>query len=86
MLETEDSFVKLVIKDRFPKLKDFALKMHSSFRSTCTVFSLKLVSLLFHSLNHFVGSDPKVITFLQNIPWVKRSWPRLAWSLGGLSA
>jgi len=40
MLETEDSFVKLVIKDRFPKLKDFALKMHSSFRSTCTVFSL----------------------------------------------
>ena len=63
MLEIEDSFVKLVSKDRFPNLKDFALKVHSAFGSTCTLFSLKLVNLLFHSLNHFVGSGPKVATF-----------------------
>jgi len=35
-LETAESFQKLVSKDRFLKLKDFALKMHSTFGSiTC---------------------------------------------------
>jgi len=33
-LQTAESFWKLVSKDRFPKLKDFALKMHSNFGST----------------------------------------------------
>ena len=32
--ETQECFWKLVSKDRFPKLKDFALKMHSMFGST----------------------------------------------------
>jgi len=36
VLETEDSFVQLVSKDRFSKQKDFALKMHSTFGSTYT--------------------------------------------------
>jgi len=58
VLQTVDSFWKLVRKDRFPKLKDFALKMHS------TVLVLKLVNPLFYSLNHFVGSGPEVATFL----------------------
>ena len=31
MLKTLDSFWKLVMKDRFVKLKDFALKMHSMY-------------------------------------------------------
>ena len=35
MLETAESLWKLVSKDRFPKLKDFALKMHSMFGNTC---------------------------------------------------
>jgi len=64
VLETEGSFVKLVSKGRFPKLQDFALKMHSTFQSTFTVLSFKLVDLLFHSLNHFVGSGSKIATFL----------------------
>jgi len=34
VLETVDSFSKLVSNDRFPKLKDFGLKMHSMFGST----------------------------------------------------
>jgi len=63
VLETENSFVKLVSKDRFPKLKDFALKMHSTFGSTYIFFGLKLVNLLFHSLNRFVGSGLKIATF-----------------------
>jgi len=33
-LQTVASFWKLVSKDIFPKLQDFALKMHSIFRST----------------------------------------------------
>jgi len=33
-LQTAESFWKLVSKDRFPKLQDFALKMHSIFGST----------------------------------------------------
>ena len=32
--ETQKRFWKLVSKDKFPKLKDFALKMHSMFGST----------------------------------------------------
>ena len=32
--ETQECFWKLVSKDRFPKLKNFALKMHSMFGST----------------------------------------------------
>ena len=32
--ETQKRFWKLVSKDKFSKLKDFALKMHSMFRST----------------------------------------------------
>ena len=32
--ETQERFWKLVSKDKFPKLKDFALKMHSMFEST----------------------------------------------------
>ena len=32
--ETQKRFCKLVSKDKFPKLKDFALKMHSMFGST----------------------------------------------------
>jgi len=37
VLETAESFSKLISKDRFPKLKDFALKMHSMFgnRQVC---------------------------------------------------
>ena len=31
---TPKRFLKLVSKDKFPKLKDFALKMHSMFGST----------------------------------------------------
>jgi len=54
VLETEDSFVKLVSKHRFPKLKNFALKMYSTLGSTYTFFQ---------RLNHFVGSGPKVATF-----------------------
>jgi len=40
VLETADSFWKLVGKDRFPKLKDFALKLHSMFgnRYLCVVW------------------------------------------------
>jgi len=34
VLETTESFWKLVRKDRFSKLKDFALKMHSMFGNT----------------------------------------------------
>jgi len=34
VLETVESFRKLVGKDRFLKLKDFALKMHSTFGNT----------------------------------------------------
>jgi len=41
MLETVGSFWKLVSKDRFPELKDFALKMHSTFGNTYTLFSFK---------------------------------------------
>ena len=33
-LQTVESFWKLVSKDRFPKLQDFALKGHSIFGST----------------------------------------------------
>jgi len=36
VLETVDSFWKLVSTDRFPKLKDFALKMHSTFGNIYT--------------------------------------------------
>ena len=32
--ETQEKFWKLVSKDKFPKLKDFAIKMHSLFGST----------------------------------------------------
>ena len=32
--KTQECFWKLVSKDRFPKVKDFALKMHSMFGST----------------------------------------------------
>ena len=35
VLETVKSFWKLVTKDRFPKLKDFAQKMRSTFGNTC---------------------------------------------------
>ena len=45
--ETQKRFWKLVSKDKFPKLKDFALKMHSMFGSTyvCegTFSTMKLV-------------------------------------------
>jgi len=33
VLETVMSFWKFVSKDRFPKLKDFALKMHTIFKN-----------------------------------------------------
>jgi len=65
VIETVDSFLKFISEDRFPKLKIFALKMHSTFRNTHTPFLvLKLVNLLFYSLKHCVGSDPEVTTFL----------------------
>jgi len=64
VIETVDSFWKLVSRDRYPKLKHFVLKMHSTFENTYTCFSLKLVNLLFYSLNHFVGSGLEVATFL----------------------
>jgi len=35
LLETADSFRKLVSKERFLKLKDFRLKMHLIFGNTC---------------------------------------------------
>jgi len=35
VLETIESFRKLVTKDRFPKLKNFALTMRSTFGNTC---------------------------------------------------
>jgi len=35
VLETAESFWKLGNKDRFPELKDLALKMHSMFGITC---------------------------------------------------
>jgi len=40
-VRTAESFWKLVSKDRFPKLKDFALKMHSMFgnRYVCEYIS-----------------------------------------------
>ena len=45
--ETQKRFWKLVSKDKFPKLKDFALKMHSMFGSTyvreSTFSTMKLV-------------------------------------------
>jgi len=41
VLETGNSFWKLVSKDRFPKLKDFALKIHSTFGNTYTFDSFK---------------------------------------------
>jgi len=41
VIETIDSFWKLVSEDRFPKLKNFTLKMHSTFRNTYTFFSFK---------------------------------------------
>jgi len=34
VLQTAGSFRRLFSKDRFPKLKDFALKMHSVFGNT----------------------------------------------------
>jgi len=34
VLETVESFSKLDSKDRYPKLKDFAQKMHSIFGNT----------------------------------------------------
>ena len=45
--ENQERFWRLVCKDRFPKLKDFALKMHSMFGSTyiceCTFSTMKQV-------------------------------------------
>ena len=45
--ETQKRFWKLVSKDKFPKLKDFALKMHSMFGSTyvceSTFSTMKLI-------------------------------------------
>ena len=45
--ETQKRFLKLVSKDKFPILKDFALKMHSMFGSTyvcgSTFSTMKLV-------------------------------------------
>ena len=45
--ETQKRLWKLVSKDKFPKLKDFALKMHSMFGSTyvceSTFSTMKLV-------------------------------------------
>ena len=45
--ETQKRFCKLVSKDKFPKLKDFALKMNSMFESTyvceSTFSTVKLV-------------------------------------------
>ena len=45
--ETQKRFWKLVSKDKFPKLKDFAPKMHSMFGSTyvceVTFFTVQLV-------------------------------------------
>ena len=45
--EIQERFWKLVSKDKFPKLKDFALKMHSMFGSTyvceSTFFNMHLV-------------------------------------------
>jgi len=38
VLETVESFWKLISKGRFPKLKDFALKMDSTFGNTYTLF------------------------------------------------
>jgi len=47
VLETAESFWKLVSKDEFPKLKDSTLKMHSMFVSTyvceSTFFTMKQV-------------------------------------------
>jgi len=37
VLGTVDTFWKLVSKDRFHKLKNFALRMHSSFGNTYTI-------------------------------------------------
>jgi len=42
VIETVDSFWKLVSKDRFPKLNHFAVKMHSTFGNIYTFFSFKL--------------------------------------------
>jgi len=64
VIETLDSFWKLVSKDRFPKMNHFALKMHSTFGNIYTFLVLKL----FYSLNHFVGSVPEVASFLYNSP------------------
>ena len=41
VLENVNSFWKLVSKNGFPKLKDFALKMHLTFGNTSTFFSSK---------------------------------------------
>jgi len=35
VLETAESFLKLVSKHRFPKLKDFSVNMRSIFANTC---------------------------------------------------
>jgi len=64
VLETGDSFWKLDSKDRFPKLKDFALKMHSTCENTYIFIVLKFANLLFYSLNHFVISGRKEALFL----------------------
>jgi len=41
VLETVDSFLKFVNEDRFPKLKDFELKMHWAFGNTYPFFKFK---------------------------------------------
>jgi len=37
VLETAESFWKSVSEDKFPKVKDFAPKMHSMFGNTCNI-------------------------------------------------
>jgi len=46
VLETVERFRKLFSKDRFPKMNDFALEMHSMFRNTYVCEST------FSTMNH----------------------------------
>jgi len=38
---------------------------------------LTVLNPLFYKLHHFIGSGPRVVAFLQNVPQVRSSWTTL---------
>jgi len=68
VLETAQSLWKLVRKDRFLKLKDFALKMHSMFRSTYVHWSTFSMMKQVKSINRNPMADETLDDSLRLAP------------------